>query len=103
MGKGIVTRIFLSLLLISFLQLPTAVLERTPMQNSSKLEAHRQAAIRANALAKNIHSKADARKYVDDVTQMFSDSLSPWWMQDGILERVAIAEYKTIQDPSHLI
>lgn len=73
------------------------------MQSSSRIEEHRQAAIRVNNLAGDIHSLADARKYVNDIAEMFADSVPARWAQDAILDRVAHAEYKAVEDFSYRI
>ncbi len=68
-------------------------------QASLLFERHRQAAIRMNELAAHINTEADARAFVDEVADMFADSLPPAWATSGIRERIAHAEYEAISDP----
>ncbi len=68
-------------------------------QASLLFERHRQAAIRMNELAAHINTEADARAFVDEVADMFADSLPPAWVTRGIRERIAHAEYEAVSDP----
>jgi len=66
---------------------------------SLRSEQYRQAAIRTNELAAHINTEADARAFVDEVADMFADSLPPAWATSGIRERIAHAEYEAVSDP----
>jgi hypothetical protein len=70
---------------------------------SDAYEHHKQAAIRINNLAGNIHSEADADGYVSEIVSLFAKELPPVWASGGIYHRVAHAEYKAVSDPSGLI
>jgi hypothetical protein len=70
---------------------------------SDAYEHHKQAAIRINNLAGNIHSEADADGYVSEIVSLFAEELPPVSASGGIYRRVAHAEYKAVSDPSGLI
>jgi len=70
---------------------------------SGAYEYHKQAAIRINNLAGNIHSEADAKVYVSEIVSWFAKELPPVWASGGIYRRVAHAEYKAVSDPTGLI
>jgi hypothetical protein len=70
---------------------------------SDAYEHHKQAAIRINNLAGNIHSEADADGYVSEIVSLFAKELPPVWASGGIYRRVAHAEYKAVSDPSGFI
>lgn len=67
-----------------------------------KGEEHRQAAIRINDLASQIHSEADATELVDAVLAMFSRELPSIWNTDAVRKRLARAEYEST-NPLRLI
>jgi hypothetical protein len=66
-------------------------------------EPERQEAIRLNDLAANIHSEADARKFVDAVAEQVTHHQHLMWAALRIRHRVAHAEYEAVSDPSGLI
>jgi hypothetical protein len=72
-------------------------------QASDAYERHKQAAIRINNLAGNIHSEADADGFVSEIVALFAKELPPVWASGGIYHRVAQAEYKAVSDPAGLI
>jgi hypothetical protein len=72
-------------------------------QAKEQYEATRQAAIRINELAGNIHSEVDARAFVDAVAEREAGGQLLWWATTGIRHRVAQAEYDAVSDPSKLI
>ena len=61
-------------------------------------ERNRQAAIRINQLAQQIHSEADARELVAEIAAVFEKELPPVWATRGIRQRVARAEYQSVHD-----
>jgi hypothetical protein len=66
-------------------------------------EPERQAAIRLNDLAANIHSEADARKLVDGVAEQLTHHEHLMWTALRIRRRVARTEYNAVSDSSGLI
>jgi hypothetical protein len=66
-------------------------------------EAARQAAIRINDLAGNIHSEADSRAYVDAVAEELTGHRHMSWTTRSIRHRIAHAEYEAATDPSRQI
>lgn len=68
-----------------------------------KAEASRQAAIRINEFAGNIHSEQDARAFVDAVAEEFYGHHHLGWIGRDIRHRVAHAEYEAVSDPARLI
>jgi hypothetical protein len=66
-------------------------------------ERHRQAAIRINDLAGNIHSVADAHALVDAVEEVLAPDLPAPWVASNLRNHIARAEFAAISDPSHLI
>jgi len=65
-------------------------------------EKARQAGIRVNDLAANIHSESDARVFVDTVAeQLGGDALA--WTTVAMRHRVAHAEFQSVSDAAHLI
>ena len=72
------------------------------IRDRDKYEPIRQAAIRVNDLAGNIHSEQDARTFVDAVAEeLYGHHLS--WITRGMRHRVAHAEYEAVSDPARLI
>jgi len=78
---------------------------REPMlqQSQEKVEAARQAAIRINDLAANIHSENDAENFVDAVAAQAMGNDHWTWTILLIRQRVAHAEYEAVGDPARLI
>ncbi len=72
-------------------------------QARQKYEPIRQAAIRLNDLAGNIHSEADARAFVDAAGERLAGQDLPGWTTKSIRQRVAHAEYEAVTDSSRLI
>jgi hypothetical protein len=66
-------------------------------------ELHKQAAIRINGLAEQIHSEADANALVSEISNIFSKELPPAWSSHTIRQRVAHAEWEAVRNPSNLI
>jgi hypothetical protein len=70
-------------------------------------ERNRQAAIRVNDLAQQIHSESEARELVAEIAAIFQKELPPAWATHSIRERVALAEYQSVHDsaliPEHRI
>ena len=66
-------------------------------------EQHKQAAIRINDLAGQIHSEADASAIVSELATMFAKEVPPAWASAGIRDRIAQAEYQAVSDPAKLI
>lgn len=87
---------------------PPQVLKVTPQQLAQdrvRLEQERQAAIRLNAMAANIHSEADAEKFVDAIAAELSGRQGKIqsWATRAMRHRVARAEFAAVSDPSNLI
>ncbi|MBV8053011.1 MAG: hypothetical protein JOZ80_17610, partial [Acidobacteriaceae bacterium] len=61
-------------------------------------ERHKQAAIRINELAGQIHSENDAKNFVAAIAAVFEKELPPAWATRSIRERVARAEYESVAD-----
>ncbi|MGD0161621.1 MAG: hypothetical protein ABSB39_04050 [Candidatus Sulfotelmatobacter sp.] len=68
-----------------------------------KYEPTRQAAIRMNELAGNIHSEADARAFVDAVAERLFGQQQLSWTTMSIRHRVAHAEYDAVSNPERMI
>lgn len=66
-------------------------------------ERHKQAAIRINELARQIHSESYATTLVSEIAALFADELPPAWAVSGIENRVAHAEYQSVRTPVKLI
>jgi len=66
-------------------------------------ERHRQAAIRINELAGQIHSESDATTLVAEIAAVFDKELPPAWATYDIRERVARTEYEAVHDPGKLV
>jgi hypothetical protein len=70
---------------------------------SDRYERHKQASIRINELARQIHSESDASALVSEIATLFADELPPAWAVSGIEQRVAHAEYESVHNPAKLI
>jgi hypothetical protein len=66
-------------------------------------EPRRQAAIRINEMAANIHSEKDARAFVDAVAEELTNHKHLMWAALTYRRRVAHAEYEAVSDPGNLI
>ena len=66
-------------------------------------ERYKQAAIRINDLAGQIHSEADASAVVSEIAGLFVKELPPAWGSGSIRQRVAHAEYEAARNPATLI
>lgn len=66
-------------------------------------QEHRAAAVRLNALAAHIRSKAEARAFVDAIAETVSAYLPPQWLEPSIRSRVAAAEYASVNNGASLI
>jgi hypothetical protein len=75
----------------------------TQQRAHDEYERHKQAAIRINNLAGEIHSEADASAFVSEIAGLFARELPPAWASSGIRQRVAHAEYEAIREPAKLI
>jgi hypothetical protein len=95
----------LALALLGFQQhsAPPASLASAEKRASEERERHNQAAIAINDLAGNIHSETDALALVDKIADVFASSLPPAWLTRDIRQRIALAEYQAVSDPSRLI
>jgi hypothetical protein len=82
---------------------PDLTSQPSPEQGKERYEAYREAAIRINDLAGNIHSEVDARAFVDAVAEQEAGGQLLWWATTNIRHRVARAEYDAVSDPSKLI
>jgi hypothetical protein len=80
-----------------------SVLPQTLDEAREKYEPTRQAAIRLNDLAGNIHSEADARAFVDAVAERFLGQEHLSWITASIRHRVAHAEYEAVSNPARMI
>jgi hypothetical protein len=78
---------------------PSALQQRA----KAEYERHRQAAIRINDLAGNIHSIAEAHALVDAVKDVLASNLPPAWVASSLRNRISRAEFAAISDPSQLI
>jgi hypothetical protein len=72
-------------------------------QAQEKYEPARQAAIHVNELAGSIHSEADAREFVDAVSERLNGRENLSWTTRSIRHRIAHAEYQAVSDSSRLI
>jgi hypothetical protein len=92
--------VLVSLLLLLLAQAPSAPSPDPEMLQRAREEAerHRQAAIRINDLAQQVHSEADARELVAEIAAVFDKELPPAWATHSIRERVARAEYESVND-----
>jgi hypothetical protein len=66
-------------------------------------EPHRQAAIRINEMAANIHSEKDARSLVDAIAEELTNHKHLLWAALKYRHRVAHAEFEAVSDPANLI
>jgi hypothetical protein len=66
-------------------------------------EPHRQAAIRINQMAANIHTEKDARALVDAVAEELTNHKHLLWAAVKYRHRVARAEFEAVSDPANLI
>lgn len=66
-------------------------------------QRYRQAAIQINEAAGHIHSLNDARKLVDLIANELADELPSQWATAGIRDRIARAEYKSVNGTGGLI
>lgn len=66
-------------------------------------ERHKQAAIRINELAGQIHSQADANALVSEVAAVFAKELPAAWSAAVVRERVARAEYEAVRNRASLV
>jgi hypothetical protein len=90
--------------LVLVVQLRSEPPQTNLQQAHDEYEQQRQAAIRINKLAQQIHSKSDASELVSEIAGIFTKELPPVWASYGIRERVADAEYETVQDdPAKLV
>ena len=71
-------------------------------QANAARERARQAGIRVNDLASNIHSEADARAFVEAVAEELGGNTSGWTTA-AMRHRVAHAEFQSVNDSAHLI
>jgi hypothetical protein len=83
----------------------SAVESTTAMQQRARdeYEVHKQAAIRINELAAQIHSEADASAFVSEIAGVFAKELPPVWASGGVRRRIAQAEYEAVREPARLI
>jgi len=59
--------------------------------------------LRLNQLASNIHTVADARRFIDAIVELFADDLPPTWTTESFRSRLAQAEYLAVTDPHKCI
>jgi len=84
-------------------QQPDPAQQQKIAEAREQYEAGRQAAIRVDKLAGNIHSEDDARVFVDAVAQRLTSDQLQMWTTLGIRHRVAHAEFEAVSNPSRLI
>jgi hypothetical protein len=87
-----------SLLLLLLAQGPSGPSPEMLQRAREDAERHKQAAIRINELAGQIHSERDARDLVGEIAAIFEKELPPAWATRSIRERVARAEYESAAD-----
>ena len=80
-----------------------AVSQSNSRQPSITYEQHKEAAVRINNLAGNIHSEADASKLVDEIAAIFADELLAKWSLSRTFNRIAHAEFEAMKDSARLI
>lgn len=97
------SRSLLPALLLFTTQFCCAQQPATAADAAMTYEQHKQAAIRINDLAGQIHSEADASAIVSEIATMFAKELPPPWASAGIRDRIARAEYGAVSDPAKLI
>jgi hypothetical protein len=78
-------------------------IEKIIAKRRAEFEPHRQAAIRINQMAANIHSEKDARALVDAVAEELTNHRHLMWAAQSIRHRVAHAEFLAVADPANLI
>lgn len=78
---------------------------QTTMQQRAhdEYERHKQAAIRINALAEQIHSEADAAALVSEIASIFDKELPSAWARNIVRQRIAHAEWESVRNPAKLI
>ena len=59
--------------------------------------------LKLNDLATNIHTAADARRFIDAIAELFADELPPAWITESLRARLAQREYLSATDPQKLI
>ena len=69
----------------------------------ARSEVHRQAAIRINEMAANIHSEKDARALVDAIAEELTSHKHLLWAALTYRRRVAHAEFEAVSNPANLI
>jgi len=84
-------------------QQPDPAQQQKIAEAREQYEAGRQAAIRVDKLAGNIHSEDDARVFVDAVAERLTGDQLQMWTTLGIRHRVAHAEFEAVSNPSRLI
>jgi len=72
-------------------------------QMLARNEQHRQAAMRINEMAGNVHSEKDARALVDAIAEELTNHKHLMWAASDVRHRVAHAEYEAVSDPANLI
>jgi len=63
----------------------------------------RDETLKLNELASNIHTVADARRFIDAIADLFADDLPPAWTTNSLRARLGQAEYLTVTDPHRRI
>lgn len=58
----------------------------------------RDTANQIDELAQNIHTPADARRFIDFIAQLFADELPPAWATASLRSRLAEREYESVTD-----
>jgi len=69
----------------------------------AEYERHKQAAIRTNELAGQVHSQADANALVSEIAAVFAKELPAAWSAAVVRERVARAEYEAVRNRASLV
>ncbi|HEV2577249.1 MAG TPA: hypothetical protein VGU25_08560 [Acidobacteriaceae bacterium] len=93
--------LFLAPLLPSALFAPLLLHARasqTPPQHNLADET-----LKLNELASNIHTIADARRFIDAIVDLFADELPPTWATESLRARLAQGEYLAVTDPQKRI
>jgi hypothetical protein len=100
-----VLRVVLALAFLGLQQGTGTSNDETSAQQRTSLERqrHQQAANQINDVAERIHSEADAVAFVDQIAEVFGDTLPHNWDTRSIRQQVAHAEFEAISNPSRLI
>lgn len=93
--------LFLAPLLPSALFAPCLLRARAGQTSSPHTLADKT--LKLNELASNIHSAADARRFIDFIAEIFASELPSAWTTESLRARLAEAEYLSVTDPQKRI